>query len=53
MKHEYKKTTTQLIKFPLIKFRKNQNDVLEKGSVAIEETIEQKNHILVYRYTIQ
>ena len=51
MKYEYKKPTEQVVKvinaflfwkYPLTKFRRNKNEVIEKGSIAIEKVVDQE-----------
>lgn len=53
MKYEYHKQTTPIVKFPLVKFRKNTNDVLEKGSIALEKFNESDKYLILYRNSIQ
>ncbi|CAD8168571.1 unnamed protein product [Paramecium octaurelia] len=53
MKYDYTPNTDQLVKVNVEKFRKNTNDILEKGSVAIEKTKNGNVYYLVYRNAIQ
>ncbi|CAD8079107.1 unnamed protein product [Paramecium sonneborni] len=53
MKYDYTSNTEQLIKVNVEKFRKNTNDILEKGSVAIEKTKTGDSYYIVYRNAIQ
>ncbi|CAD8160577.1 unnamed protein product [Paramecium pentaurelia] len=53
MKYNYTSNTEQLVKVNVEKFRKNTNDILEKGSVAIEKTKTGESYYLVYRNAIQ
>ncbi|CAD8071253.1 unnamed protein product [Paramecium primaurelia] len=53
MKYDYTSNTDQLVKVNVEKFRKNTNDILEKGSVAIEKTKNGNSYYLVYRNAIQ
>ena len=49
MKYEYDANTEQIAKFNIEKFRKNANDVLEKGTVAIEKVKDKEAYFFIYR----
>ncbi|CAD8074080.1 unnamed protein product [Paramecium sonneborni] len=53
MKYDYTSNTEQLVKVNVEKFRKNTNDILEKGSVAIEKSKTGDAYYIVYRNAIQ
>ncbi|CAD8167463.1 unnamed protein product [Paramecium octaurelia] len=53
MKYDYSALTEQLLVAEIEKFRKNANDVIEKGTVALEKAKEKETFYFIYRNQIQ
>ncbi|CAD8063311.1 unnamed protein product [Paramecium primaurelia] len=53
MKYDYSTQTEQLLIVEIEKFRKNANDVLEKGTIALEKSKEKDTFYFIYRNQIQ
>ncbi|CAD8083571.1 unnamed protein product [Paramecium sonneborni] len=53
MKYDYSTQTDQLFVSDIEKFRRNTNDVLEKGTVALEKSKESDSFYFIYRNQIQ